>query len=161
MPTVINLQCKVIYSFVELLKFCVPRSFWIATHPNHASAIPSSFVLSVHFIFQFSSLMKRLNSAGPSTVYYKTALNTCNANYLEETYKKYLKVNYWLALLNELTENNPSIIYTELLFTRKLTVQDCRGWQDTFINTSSVFCTAHCKASGISLQYSSNEWILL
>lgn len=147
------------------------RSFWIATHSSHALAIPSSSVLSVnmlqvHFVFQFSSLMKRLNSTGPSTWCSKRQHWTCKTNYLGETYKKYLKVNYSLALLNELAENNPRIIYIGLLFTRKLTVLDCQGSQATFINTNIQFSILHIARQllnrlAFSLQNSSKGWTIL
>lgn len=84
-------------------------------------------------------------------------------DYLGETYKKYLKVNYLLALLNELAENNPRIIYIGFLFTRKLTVLDCQGSQAAFINTNTQFSILHIARQllnrlAFSLQNSSKDW---
>lgn len=85
-------RCKTVYSFVELQSFLSARfpslfrSFWIATHSSHALAIPSSSVLpvnmlQVHFVFQFSSLMKRLNSTGPSIWCSKRQHWTCKTTW--------------------------------------------------------------------------------
>lgn len=159
MPIVFTLQLQdFAYSFVELpnISVCpVLQPVQVLLNCNTLiSCVSYSFqfcviceMLKVHFVLQFSSLMKRLNSTRPSTQCTKrqhwTHATAEHTNCLGETYEKYRKVNHSLSLLNALAENNPGIIHIGFPFTRKLTVQDCRGWQATFINTNTQFSTLY------------------